>query len=78
MGTPFQHTHIPLRKWFTAIYLMLVDNKAVSTSEMSRALLVNKNTACYVNARIRRSMLSATQRDLVLAIADMLGEAADE
>jgi transposase-like protein len=55
--TVFQGTRVPLRKWFQAIALMLGSGRA-SCREVSRVLDIDKNTACYMNMRLRKAMLT--------------------
>ena len=37
-GTVFHDSHLPLRKWMIAIYLMLESKKAISANQMKRTL----------------------------------------
>jgi len=56
VGTFFQSTKLPLTKWFVAICLILNAKKGISSLQLARDLKVNKNTAWYVQKRIRRAM----------------------
>ena len=55
-GTIFQDTHLPLWKWFTAIYLMIESKKGISANQMKRTLGVSYKTAWYLCHRIRAAM----------------------
>jgi transposase-like protein len=56
-GTIFQDTHLPLRKWFVAIYLMIESKKGISANQMKRTLGVGSyRTAWYLCHRIRAAM----------------------
>ncbi len=55
-GTIFHDTHLPLVKWFMAIYLMTESKKDISALQMKRTLGVAYQTACYLCHRIRAAM----------------------
>ena len=55
-GTIFQDTHLPLWKWFTAMYLMIESKKGISANQMKRTLGVSYKTAWYLCHRIRAAM----------------------
>jgi len=56
VGTIFESTKLPLTKWFVAIGLILNAKKGISSLQLSRDLNVNKNTAWYLQKRIRQAM----------------------
>lgn len=67
--TVFHKTRVPLRKWFGAISLMLTSSdKPISCRAMAELLGVDKNTACYMNMRLRRAMFTqhAFLKELIL------------
>ena len=49
-------THLSLRKWFLAIYLMCESKKGVSSRQLGRTLGVAYRTAWYLSHRIREAM----------------------
>ena len=55
-GTVMHDSHLPLRKWFMAIYLMCESRKGVSASQLHRTLGVAYRTAWYLCHRIRKAM----------------------
>ena len=55
-GTIFMDTHLPLWKWFTAIYLMIESKKGISANQMKRTLGISYKTAWYLCHRIRNAM----------------------
>jgi transposase-like protein len=61
-GTMFHSTKLPLSKWFMAISIILSAKKGISSLQLSRTINVNKNTAWYMQKRIRESM----KTDLIL------------
>lgn len=58
-GTIFQDTHLPLPKWFLAIYCMVESKKGISANQMKRMLDVSYKTAWYLCHRIRAAMYEA-------------------
>ncbi len=56
VGTVFQDTHLPLTKWFLAIYLLSETTKGVSANWLKDAIGVTYKTAWYLGHRIRRLM----------------------
>jgi transposase-like protein len=55
-GTIFHDTHLPLSKWFLAIYLMTESKKGMSALQMKRTLCIAYETAWYLCHRIRAAM----------------------
>lgn len=57
VGTIFHDAHIPLTKWFLAIYLICSAKKGVSSLQLKRELeLGNYESALYMTHRIRLAM----------------------
>lgn len=56
VGTIFESTKLPITKWFVAICLILNAKKGISSLQLARDLNVNKNTAWYLQKRIRQAM----------------------
>src|SRR6266571_6883139 len=55
-GTIFHDTHLPLSKWFLAIYLMTESKKGMSALQIKRTINVSYETAWYLCHRIRAAM----------------------
>ena len=55
-GTIMHDSHLPLRKWFLAIYLMCESKKGMSANQLKRTLGVSYKTAWYLCHRIREAM----------------------
>ena len=56
-GTIMHDSHLPLRKWFAAIYLMCESKKGISANQMMRTLGIGSyRTAWYLCHRIREAM----------------------
>ena len=54
--TPMEGTHLPLRTWFGAIFLMSTSSKGVSAMVLSRQLDLGYKTAWFLAHRIRNLM----------------------
>jgi transposase-like protein len=61
VGTIFQGTKLPLRKWFLAMYLLTQHKKGVSALQLSRDLGVNYKTAWSVKHKLMQTMLERQQ-----------------
>ena len=55
-GTIMHDSHLPLRKWFAAIYLLCQSKKGMSAHQLHRTLGVAYRTAWYLCHRIREAM----------------------
>src|SRR5438094_3537112 len=58
-GTIFHDSHLPLSKWFAAIYLICESKKGISSNQLKRTLQVSYKTAWYLTHRIRAAMAAA-------------------
>jgi transposase-like protein len=56
IGTIFEGTHIPLQKWYLAIYLATAHKKGISSLQLGRDLSVSKHTAWYLLHRVREML----------------------
>ena len=56
VGTVFEHSHAPLRKWLQAIHLIASSKKGISSNQLSRTLGVTLRTAWHMSHRIREAM----------------------
>ena len=52
-GTLFHDSHLPLRKWFIAAYLICESKMGISAKQLQRTLGVSYKTAWYLCHRIR-------------------------
>jgi transposase-like protein len=60
-GTIFHDTHLPLPKWFAAVYLMCESKKGMSALQLKRTLHTGYQTAWYLCHRIRSAMQETNQ-----------------
>jgi transposase-like protein len=58
-GTIFHDSHLPLTKWFAAIYLICESRKGISANQLKRTLHVAYKTAWYLCHRIRAAVKDA-------------------
>jgi len=58
-GTIFHNSHLPLQKWFCAVYLMCESRKGISANQLKRTLKVAYKTAWYLCHRIRKAVENA-------------------
>lgn len=59
MGTIFEKSHIPMRLWLQAIFLMASSKKGISTNQLHRTLGVTLKSAWFMSHRIREAMSDA-------------------
>lgn len=59
-GTVMHGSHVPLTKWFLAMYFVSQDKRGISAVQLQSAIGVTYKTAWYLLARIRKAM---RQRD---------------
>ncbi|MFC1944501.1 IS1595 family transposase [Chloroflexota bacterium] len=69
-GTIFHDTHLPLWKWFLAIYIMVEAKKGVSANQIKRSLNIAYRTAWYLCHRIRAAM-SESKPNLLRGIIEV-------
>ena len=55
-GTIMHGSHLPLFKWFVAIYLMCESKKGISANQLKRTIGVSYKTAWHLCHRIREAM----------------------
>lgn len=55
IGTIFEGTKLPLRKWFMAIYLMCNHKKGTSAAQLAKDIGVTEKTAWFLFHKIRRT-----------------------
>lgn len=56
VGTFFEDSNIPLKKWFLAIYLLSGHKKGISSYQLAKDIGVTQKTAWFVDHRIREAM----------------------
>jgi transposase-like protein len=56
MGTIFEDSHVPMRLWLQAIYLLAASKKGISAHQLHRTLGVTLKTAWFMGHRIREAM----------------------
>ena len=56
IGTIFESSHIPLRLWLQAIFLIASSKKGISSNQLHRTLGVTLKSAWFMSHRIREAM----------------------
>jgi transposase-like protein len=56
IGTVFEDSHIPMRLWLQAVYLLCSSKKGISSNQLHRTLGVTLKTAWFMSHRIREAM----------------------
>jgi transposase-like protein len=66
VGTIFESSHVPLRHWLQAMFLLASSKKGISANQLARTLGCTLKTGWFIGHRIRESM-----KDLGIAVAPM-------
>ena len=59
--TMFEGSHVPLKKWFIAIYLFSAHKKGISSHQLARDLGVTQKTAWFILGRLRENFKEKTK-----------------
>ena len=70
-GTIFHDSHLPIWKWFLAIYLMTESKKGISANQLKRSLGVSYKTAWYLCHRVRKAMEDVTSKPKLDGIVEV-------
>jgi len=65
VGTMFEGTHIPLRKWFMAIYIFSLHKKGISSHQLASDLAITQKSAWYLLCRIRNAFKQDVPTDKI-------------
>lgn len=60
IGTLFEDSHVPMRKWWQAVHLLCSSKKGISSHQLHRMLKVTYKTAWFMSHRIREAMRSGS------------------
>lgn len=55
VGTIFEESKLPLKKWFVAIYLITAHRKGISSHQLARDLKITQKSAWFVLHRVRET-----------------------
>ena len=56
VGTVFEASHVPMRHWLQAMFLMSSSKKGISSNQLHRTLGCTLKTAWFISHRIREAM----------------------
>jgi transposase-like protein len=59
VGTIFESSHIPMRLWLQAIFLIASSKKGISSNQLHRTLGITLKSAWFMSHRIREAMRSS-------------------
>ena len=62
IGTIFENTKIPLRKWFLAMYFVANHKKCISATQLSSDIGVTLKTAWFLLQKVRRTLHRGVHR----------------
>lgn len=65
IGTIFEESKLPLRKWLCAIHLFVTAKKGVSAKQLERQIGVTYKTAWFLSHRLREAMKQKPLADLL-------------
>lgn len=71
VGTMFHGSHIPLRKWFIAIYIFSMHKKGISSHQLASDLGITQKSAWYMLGRIRYAFKGNTLEMKEGAVVEM-------
>jgi transposase-like protein len=66
VGTIFESSHVPLRHWLQAMFLLASSKKGISANQLARTLGCTLKTGWFIGHRVREAM-----KDLGIAAAPM-------
>jgi len=70
-GTLLHRTHVPLRKWFWAMFLMVRQKNGISAMGLMRLLSVSYQTAWTMMHKLRKAMADRNARYLLHGVVEM-------
>lgn len=71
VGTIFSDSHVPLAKWFYAIYLNTSLKKGISSVQLSKYLGITQKSAWFMLQRIRYGLENAGRGDLLNNVVEV-------
>lgn len=61
VSTMFEGSHIPLRKWFIAVYIFSAHKKGISSHQLARDLGITQKSAWFMLGRLRTNIKDKTE-----------------
>ena len=71
VGTIMERSHIPLRKWMVAAYMLQTARKGVSSLQLSKELHITQKAAWFLEHRIRAACGSGLDGELLSGIIEV-------
>jgi transposase-like protein len=70
-GTIMHKSHLSLRKWFCAIFLMVHDKRGISAKQLSKNIEVSYGTAWFLLHKLRSAMCQRDSQYILGGIVEM-------
>ncbi|MCW3126862.1 MAG: hypothetical protein JWO03_2520 [Bacteroidetes bacterium] len=70
VGTPFEDSKIPLKKWFIAMYFVTHHSKPISSHQLAKDIEVTQRTAWFMLHRIRHTLVDNGLEDKLEGIVE--------
>jgi len=70
-GTIMDKTHLPLTKWFWAMYIIATDKRGISSNALKNQIHVTYKTAWYLKKRIREAMSDSLENTFLCGIVEL-------
>lgn len=67
-GTVFEDSHIPLSKWWHALYLLCASKKGISAHQLHRMLGITYKSAWFMAHRLRYAMMEGPLAELMTGV----------
>jgi transposase-like protein len=71
IGTVYEDSPLPLRKWLMAIHLMTSSKKGISSHQLAREVGVTIKTAWFLSHRIRKAMEEGPRGELLTGTVEV-------
>lgn len=62
VGTVFEESRLPLKKWFVAIYLITAHKKGISSHQLARDLKITQKSAWFILHRVRETFKQSDEK----------------
>lgn len=71
VGTIFEASHVPLQKWFLAIYIVSAHKKGISSLQLHRDIGITQKSAWFVLHRIRFMLANGVSTKLMTGTVEI-------
>ncbi|MBS1686260.1 MAG: IS1595 family transposase [Bacteroidetes bacterium] len=71
VGTPFEDSKIPLKKWFVAMYFVTHHTKPISSHQLAKDIEVTQRTAWFMLHRLRNTLCENGYEDKLECVVEI-------